>query len=150
MPEYILPGKELPEFNALPDLVRGYIEAAFFTSEDIDGEGGDRVPEGAGFDDLAPETLASIIADCEKLESQYGATLAALYEADSGPGDYDAESAGRDFWYTRNGHGVGFWDRGFTGDAATAADVLTTALDWNGEYGGSDWYRGDDGKVYAE
>jgi len=24
---------------------------------------------------------------------------------------YDDEQAGRDFWFTRQGHGVGFWDR---------------------------------------
>jgi hypothetical protein len=25
--------------------------------------------------------------------------------------DYDIERAGSDFWYSRNGHGTGFWDR---------------------------------------
>ena len=25
--------------------------------------------------------------------------------------DDNVEQAGRDFWFTRNGHGVGFWDR---------------------------------------
>lgn len=25
--------------------------------------------------------------------------------------DYDAEQAGRDLWFTSQGHGVGFWDR---------------------------------------
>lgn len=27
--------------------------------------------------------------------------------------DWDDESFGADFWYTRQGHGTGFWDRGF-------------------------------------
>lgn len=35
----------------------------------------------------------------------------------------DGEQNGNDFWYTRNGHGVGFWDRGYeqTGDRLTEA-----------------------------
>lgn len=37
---------------------------------------------------------------------------------------------GSDFWYTRNGHGVGFWDRGYPDDVA---DPLTEACKKYGE-----------------
>ncbi len=37
---------------------------------------------------------------------------------------------GSDFWYTRNGHGVGFWDRGYPDDVA---DPLTEACKTFGE-----------------
>lgn len=148
MPEYYLPGKGSEDFAALPPLVRGYIEAAFFTSEDTEGRDESAVPEGYGFDDLAPEALEDIVKDCQKFENQYSATLAALVGLPYAGGTYDMEAAGRDFWYTRNGHGVGFWDRGFEDDAATAAEVLTQALSWKREYGESYLYKGDDGKVY--
>lgn len=54
----------------------------------------------------------------------------------------DAGQCGHDFWLTRNGHGAGFWDRGY-GDLG---DELTSACD---PYGSCDLYVGDDGKVYA-
>ena len=56
--------------------------------------------------------------------------------------DIDAEQAGHDFLLTRDGHGVGFWDRGL----GEVGDRLTRAC---GSYGASDAYVGDDGKVYV-
>ena len=45
-----------------------------------------------------------------------------------------------DFWLTRNGHGVGFWDR----DLGEVGDKLTKAC----EYTEVDLYVGDDNKLY--
>jgi hypothetical protein len=53
----------------------------------------------------------------------------------------DAERVGHDFWLTRNGHGVGFWDRGL----GELGDWLTTM---SKPYGESTLYVGDDGNVY--
>ena len=51
---------------------------------------------------------------------------------------YGIEQAGRDFWFSRNGQGVGFWDRGL-GDVDVAAKI----------YGESTAYAGDDGKLLS-
>jgi hypothetical protein len=54
---------------------------------------------------------------------------------------YEAIQAGRDFWFTRNHHGVGFWDRGLgpTGDSLSAVSH---------RFRETDVYRGDDGLIY--
>lgn len=45
--------------------------------------------------------------------------------------DLDLAQCGHDFWLTRNGHGSGFWDRGY--DKALA-DELTLIAHEFGEY----------------
>lgn len=128
MPEFILDmgsPEHASAFNALDGFTRGYIEALFFTDEERlceESDGERETPSVAinmatmescfvggnsfGFADLAPETLAKIIADCARFQEANRALLDEAYQR-----DYDDESAGRDFWYTRNGHGVGYWDR---------------------------------------
>lgn len=140
---------------------QGYIEALFFTEnapgvsteewqateEHVEGT----IPDDVGFSDLAPETIAEIIEDCRKFQAQ---CATALEEAQEVPGWGEGEErgprgddtwdgmAGRDFWYTRNGHGCGFWD----GDwPEPYASTLTAACKGFGEV---DAYLGDDGKVY--
>ena len=49
---------------------------------------------------------------------------------------------GHDFYLTRNGHGVGFWDRGY----GELGNMLTDAAQ---EFGSFDLYLGDDGTVYG-
>jgi len=51
------------------------------------------------------------------------------------------EMLGHDLWLTRNGHGVGFWDRG----AGPVGLQLTTLAQAMGEV---DLYPGDDGALY--
>jgi len=53
----------------------------------------------------------------------------------------DPRQHGTDFWLTRNGHGAGFWDRGY-GDLG---DKLTAFAE---KYGNIDVIKGDDGKAY--
>lgn len=119
----------------LDAFTQGYIEAMFFTWPEDEGDyiGGITSP---GFADLARETLARIIADCDSFQQQEAANLSAAYGV-----DYDATQAGRDFWFTRGGHGVGFWDSGL-GDLG---DKLSHAAR---DYGNLDAYLGDDGHVY--
>lgn len=47
-----------------------------------------------------------------------------------------------DFWLTRNGHGVGFWDRGLGKVGSKLTDMAKV-------YGGVDLYVGDNGKIYG-
>ena len=56
-------------------------------------------------------------------------------------GLYGPYEAGIDFWLTRNGHGVGFWDRGL----GELGDTLSAACESFGEV----WaYLGDDSRVH--
>ena len=123
--------------------------------------------------DLAPETLELIIADCAAFQRDNAPLLAQALER-----GYGAERAGHDFWFTRNGHGVGFWcreelepddaeydrlttimveardDRDAWGKACAARDVLKEAslgqrLSRAAKaFGEASVYLGDDGKVY--
>lgn len=104
-------------WHNLDAFTQGYVEACFFTESDpsasmadlgpghefIDGN----IPADAGFSDIHPDSLIRISKDCERFQRENQTWLNAAYEA----ADYDAAQAGRDFWFTRNGHGVGFWDR---------------------------------------
>ncbi|MGJ4995715.1 hypothetical protein ACQR0Z_14915 [Bradyrhizobium sp. HKCCYLS3077] len=125
MPEFILNVNDYRAFEKLDAFTRGYIAAMFFTetchdyeSEEwfsdasqkalMEGRVSGSVPEDAGFDDLSADALAEIIADCEAFQRENEALLEAAYETPR----YDADRAGNDYWYTRNGHGCGFWDRG--------------------------------------
>jgi len=165
MPEFIL-DHGTPEasraFNSLDSFTQGYIEAMFFTEEESLCNDSDdwNMPDVAfdretmesrfvggntpSFADLAPAALDRIKADCAAfqeanaalLDSVYGVT--GKYERNA----YDAERAGNDYWYTRNGHGTGFWDRGL----GEAGDKLATAA----RYSERNLYRGDDGLLYLD
>lgn len=84
-------------------------------------------------DNIAPESLAEITADCAK------------FQADNGPLIVGREQeAGQDFWLTRQRHGAGFWDGSWDGDCE-AGDKLTAAAH---AFEQTDFYLGDDGKIY--
>ena len=90
----------------LDDFAKGYIAALFFT------EGGDGELEGYGIDDLSPEALESIKADCARFQKENAADIATIegkqYDEGYASGE---ERAGHDLWMTRNRRGVGYWDR---------------------------------------
>lgn len=137
MPEFVLKSEGVAgdppvTFASLPEFVQGYIEALFFTecepgttrNDAITSRGtirkswADGVAEGrhhelhgeAGFSDLTPEALESIIRDCLWFENDNRDDLTEALDQGRVDG-YGEREAGRDFWYTRNGHGVGYWDR---------------------------------------
>ena len=119
MPEFQLVGRTEPTFTRLDSFTRGYIEALFFceTEPTTDRETHDpekecegqisALPGDAGVSDLTPRLLREIKEHCAAFQRDNGPALARAYVR---PG-YDPEQAGRDFWFTRNGHGVGYWDR---------------------------------------
>jgi hypothetical protein len=167
MPQFILNiGDDYRAFEKLDAFTRGYIEALFFTDEEQLCEESERdMPSVAidtdtmesrfvggdspGFSDLAPCTVAAIIADCEAFQRVHADLLEAAYEHGGERGNYDADRAGNDFWFTRNGHGVGFWERGL----GEIGDALTNACGWKSrdsanQFPGRDSYIGDDGQVY--
>lgn len=150
-------------WHSLDAFTQGYVEALFFTEEEpgstreqrvaADGNvrpewaDGEReghhkdMPGDYGFGDIAPETLDRIIADCKRFQEAHATVLQEAYERD----DYSDEQAGRDFWFTRNGHGVGFWDRDQLKGHVDLGESLTVA---SKSYSSVDAYIGDDGKVY--
>ena len=167
MPEFVLnigDAEEQDAFAKLDGFTRGYIEALFFTDEEqLCEDSGREMPSVAfdtttmesrfvggdspGFADLAPKTLAAIIEDCRRFQELHADLLQQAYESESV--SYDDEMAGRDFWYTRNGHGVGFWCR----DLGDVGDELSELCGWSSRksahpFPETDSYIGDDGKVY--
>lgn len=70
----------------------------------------------------ASKKTAAQIETAALLERAYDARIDGRGD-EPGPGDYTAEQAGRDYWFTRNGHGVGFWDS----DLGDVGDLLSNA-----------------------
>lgn len=124
---------------------RAYMECALWSSTDEEIN----LDDNHTIEDIAPETLATMIADCAKFQTEYSAILKAAYCcthcAYDTPQGYSPDKAGHDFWLTRNGHGAGFWDRGL-GDIG---DTLSKACGWKTAYPEIYLYIGDDGKIYA-
>jgi hypothetical protein len=109
--------------GAPDDFASGYIEALFFTSncpgvdsEEFltddhqeamrEGSADGTLPADVGAAELAPDALQSIIRDCQTFQTEAAELLKQAYNR-----GYSPEQAGRDFWFTRNRHGVGFLDR---------------------------------------
>jgi len=116
----------------MEDFLHAYIACALWSSTDEDGEPLDALYSA---DDLAPEAIESMREDCEDFQAANAVDLDAT-------GATDAQN-GHDFWLTRNGHGAGFWDRGYDDDLG---ERLTNAAH---AYGSSDLYVGDDGVLYV-
>lgn len=110
------------QWEDLADFTQGYLEAMLFTetscipmTEWHDEESQEQVREGqadgcipadAGFGDIFPASFEKAQTDCMAFEHKAHDLLMEAYQ-----GGYSRSQAGRDFWFTRNGHGVGFWDR---------------------------------------
>lgn len=120
------------------DFWAGYLEAAMWADGPRDDETGD-------VDDNAPdpegEELAAMARDAC---AWYAANFGMLSRAADCVG-YDWGRAGHDFWLTRCGHGVGYWDRDELPD--DIRDALTEASKRAGE---AYLYVGDDGKTYID
>lgn len=139
MPEFLLDRgthESAVVFNALDAFTQAYIEAMFWTECNEDSE----ELADATFAELAPEALDNIQADCAAFQSANADLLAEAYAR---PGYGDESQAGHDYWLTRNGHGVGFWDRDAL-DADGLGDRLSDACRHSSVY----CYRGDDGLIY--
>jgi hypothetical protein len=95
----------------LDSFTRSYIETMLW--ESTGGPNGDTpLDRTYGVDDFDPKTLKRIIADCEAFQKE----CSDWYD--------DSKSAGHDFWLTRVGAGVGFWDGDYPEPQAT---LLTNA-----------------------
>lgn len=132
---------------------RAYIECALWSSTDDEG---DPLDANHSTDELPQETLAAMVKDCQEFQATHEKLLSAAYtlsadydaSTDKARGkiqsNYDASSAGHDFWLTRNGHGAGFWDRGLR----AIGDSLAATCGHGTKWPGVDLYIGDDGLIY--
>lgn len=125
--------------------ITSYIEAALWSSTDRDDN---PLDDEHDRDDIAPETLVKMESDCLAFYAANKAHIhcegAPLSDDMEGPSAWrEAAMAGHDFWLTRCGHGVGFWDGDWPEPHATALDQAANA------FGNVDLYVGDDGLIYA-
>lgn len=108
---------------------RGYVECALWSStdwpEDEHDEPTSNLDENYGPDDLSASLVAEVDEDCTAF---IDGNRADLEQSGLSP-----DTAGGDFWLTRNGHGAGFWDRGL----GTVGDRLSDAAR---VYGEENWY----------
>lgn len=129
----------IPKFNDLDGFTKGYFEAMLWTDEeDLNNDGAD-----VNYHNIDPEDAAKQIADCERFKTEGAALLQQAWDQHH----MSDESAGHDFWLTRNGHGAGFWDRDLDSDAGgkKLGDALTALCKKFGEV----WtYVGDDKLIH--
>jgi hypothetical protein len=113
----------------LDDFIEAYAECALWSSTDEDD---DNLDANYSTDDLAPDTLERFRRDC----------LAFVVANRTDLADLDPSQAGHDFWLTRNGHGVGFWDRGL----GELGERLSSA---SRKFKEAWLYVGDDGLIHC-
>jgi hypothetical protein len=119
----------------------------FSTNDESDPSGGEPLDANYDIEDLAPEALASIVEDCNKFVEANSHRFKNAPDESCSDGIWTGEeSAGYDFWMTRVGHGVGFWEperqRKYGTKNAQAMD------EYSKNAGGVDPYVGDDGLIY--
>lgn len=88
----------------LDAFTRAYLEAALWTSDPDPGSGEWSEHDEWTIENIAPAAFDEAIEDCRAFQEAHADDLAQA-------GD-DAQN-GHDFLLTRNGHGAGFWDRGY-------------------------------------
>jgi hypothetical protein len=114
-----------------------YIDAMLWSSDDDDGH---QLDANHSAHDIDPDCLAAIVADCQAFQAKFGPDFleaACLTRTDA------IEQAGHDFWLTRAGHGVGFWETSDWSEEAGAA------MDAYCEEVGEFYIYDADGKIYA-
>jgi hypothetical protein len=140
------------EFNGFDfdAFVRGYMVCALWsTNDESTPQGGEPMDANYSVDDIAPSAVESMRSDCAEFVRDNLPDLLAYCEALQRDGvrlskavrlSQAAESAGHDYWLTRNGHGAGFWDRGL----GELGERLSKACRHTDVY----LYVGDDERIY--
>jgi hypothetical protein len=126
----------ISEDEPLLRFFRGYLEAMCFTSlpEDEVGSGEFRLWITDWSQKFSEEILIETMATCSSF----------LVKAHDFIPVERMEEAGRDLWYTRQGHGVGYWESEWENCHGAELTRLAEKL---GETG---MYVGDDGLLYLE
>ncbi len=123
--------------------LRGYLEAALWSSGGTkpDGKEVENLDDEYSVKDIDQTSIDLAKADLTKFidRAEQADVLDAYLTL------HDWYAFGHDFWLTRNGHGVGFWDRDGIDDEV--GKKLTSLAE---EFGGLTPYIGDDEKIYIE
>lgn len=114
-----------------PEFVDAYLEAALWSSMEPDGRPMD---ENFDVDDFSKEAVEEAIKECDDFIKANKADL----ESVGNPSRH-----GFDFWLSRNGHGAGFFDRGYGAVGKRLQEAARV-------YGSLDLYAGDDGLLYFQ
>lgn len=136
----------MPEFfpslcpSGVEEMIRGYLDTIEFTDAAYTDD------ECHKADRFSDEAIAAARGVCEKFRSDNRG----LYDVAIAAGATEWQ-IGSDLWYTRNGHGVGFWERKIYDVLGPGerklGDELSGAADVMGV---SDAYLGDDGKIHLD
>jgi hypothetical protein len=93
----------------LDAFTRAYLDAALWTSDPAPRSGEWCESDRWHIDAIFPAHVEKAIEDCRKFQEE---NRADLDEVSDTFGASDSQH-GHDFWLTRNGHGAGFWARGY-------------------------------------
>jgi hypothetical protein len=123
------------EKDYLKEVVRGYVETALWTEEE-------RLEDEMGYDEDDDDEMSEIDAiiksynkkdfsNFEKEDIDADSLLDTYSDikeftnllSDSTLDEVEPFDLGMDFWLTRNGHGSGFWDRGYSEE--TEEDLMS-------------------------
>lgn len=96
---------------SLREVVRGYLICAEFC--DINSDQQEDIPDDwqEQWQGWSGASIYLAADDCRDFLNQLSAAVPNLADYWEGDTSYTAEQFGHDFWYTRNGHGTGYWDR---------------------------------------
>lgn len=126
--------------SELAAMVDGYLEAALWSSscdcillEEYDC---DSLDNHADMGDIPTAEYGAVSALLREFTATHESDVLGYLA------ERDAAHFGHDFWLTRSGHGVGFWDRGL-------GDLGRRLTDNCRPYGEAWPYVGDDGLVYG-
>lgn len=112
----------------LDRFTEAYLEAADFADLPTNGNGEEEPNDG-----FSPELIAQAAQDCAAFQEAHWDDVL----------EYGVEEAGHDFWFTRNWHGVGYWEN----DHGTP-EICKRLNDAAKAAGHLDIYVGDDGLLY--
>lgn len=117
--------------KTLTPLLASYIETAFWSSVDDNGEPLDRNYSSDSLSNEAVNAMEADLLDFVEANKEL-ITLSGLSES----------SVAHNFWLNRNRHGAGFWDLGLGAVGNYLSDAAKV-------YGSQDLYIGDDGSLYV-
>jgi hypothetical protein len=118
------------------EMTKHYLICALWAETDeSNDQGGDPLDENYGIEDFAPEAVEQAERDCMKFLLEHSELISGRYT-----------QAGYDFWFTRRGHGSGFWDVGRPWGKAQGR-LLSDAAQ---KYQEVNVVVGDDNKLYFE
>ena len=128
----------------LDEFTTAYIDCMLWSTNDgSTPEGGEPMDAIYDIEDIDPNSLAKIVADCRRFQAVHANDIEGNYISSRSEPWSDLEMAGHDFWLTRDGHGVGFWDGDWNEPAASAMTKTSE------EMGDVTPYVGVDGKIYT-